>query len=45
VAPDRATARHRKAIPAAPKGNIQRPPNPQILIWVELDDLTANRRR
>src|SRR5680860_101430 len=28
-APDRATARHRKAIPAAPEGNIQRPPNPK----------------
>lgn len=32
MAPDRATARHRKAIPAAPDGNIQRPPNRQILI-------------
>jgi hypothetical protein len=31
VAPDCATARHREAIPAAPEGNIQRPPNPQIL--------------
>ena len=31
VALDRATARHRKAIPAAPEGNIQRPPNSQIL--------------
>ena len=36
MAPDRATARHRKAIPAAPDGNIQRPPNRQILMTVDL---------
>lgn len=31
AAPDRATARHRTAIPVAPEGNIQWPPTPQIL--------------